>query len=500
MRIPNLPAHALQAGIILIATPALADLSAQDVWNSWKAIASESGQEITIDEETLNGGVLTLRGITSTMTFPDGSAVGSLDELTLSEQGDGTVSIGVTPEYPFRMTATGSDDEVVNMAFVLRQTGLSFVASGDPATISYAFAAPSVEVEMTEFEADGESVELTFSMALDSASGTYEVSGGPLRSIDSALTANAMAMKIVVKDPSEEIDFGLTLAIENVSSTSTGTMSPFAGTQDLGTLLRDGLASEGTVTTGPTTYSADWKQPDGAFKFEGESATGNFDYTLDADGIRYGGGNEDVSMTLQVLSMPFPPFSLDIARSGGEFRMPLIETEAAKDLGLKMNLEGLTLSESAWAMFDPSSGLPRDPANLTIDISGKGKWNIDITNPEAMADAENQASMPGQLEAIDINSLVLSLMGAELTGSGNFVFNNEGVPPMPIGLVDLRLMGGNTLIDKLVEIGLVPEDQAMGVRMMLGLFARPGDGEDTLVSTIEVKEDGSVLANGQRIR
>ena len=36
--------------------------------------------------------------------------------------------------------------------------------------------------------------------------------------------------------------------------------------------------------------------------------------------------------------------------------------------------------------------------------------------------------------------------------------------------------------------------------MMTGMFARPGDGEDTLVSTIELKEDGAVLANGQRIR
>ena len=49
-------------------------------------------------------------------------------------------------------------------------------------------------------------------------------------------------------------------------------------------------------------------------------------------------------------------------------------------------------------------------------------------------------------------------------------------------------------------MGLIPEDQAVGARLMLGLFARPGDGPDTLVSTIEMKEDGSILANGQRIR
>jgi hypothetical protein len=36
--------------------------------------------------------------------------------------------------------------------------------------------------------------------------------------------------------------------------------------------------------------------------------------------------------------------------------------------------------------------------------------------------------------------------------------------------------------------------------MMMGLFARPGPGEDELVSKIEVTEDGQVLANGQRIK
>jgi hypothetical protein len=36
--------------------------------------------------------------------------------------------------------------------------------------------------------------------------------------------------------------------------------------------------------------------------------------------------------------------------------------------------------------------------------------------------------------------------------------------------------------------------------MMMGLFARPGGGEDELVSTIEINEEGHVLANGQRIQ
>ena len=55
-------------------------------------------------------------------------------------------------------------------------------------------------------------------------------------------------------------------------------------------------------------------------------------------------------------------------------------------------------------------------------------------------------------------------------------------------------------MDKLVAMGLLPQDQAMGARMMLGLFARPGEGEDTLVSKIEVSGDGAISANGQRLQ
>ena len=49
-------------------------------------------------------------------------------------------------------------------------------------------------------------------------------------------------------------------------------------------------------------------------------------------------------------------------------------------------------------------------------------------------------------------------------------------------------------------MGLLPEDQAMGARMMMGMFAVTGQGEDTLTSKIEVTGDGQVKANGQRLR
>ena len=90
-----------------------------------------------------------------------------------------------------------------------------------------------------------------------------------------------------------------------------------------------------------------------------------------------------------------------------------------------------------------------------------------------------------------------------VTGTGALTFDNTdlvtfGGMPAPTGQIDLKLVGGNTLMDKLVAMGLLPEDQAMGFRMMLSMFAN-ATGEDELSSVLEFK-DGGFFANGQRLQ
>jgi hypothetical protein len=104
-----------------------------------------------------------------------------------------------------------------------------------------------------------------------------------------------------------------------------------------------------------------------------------------------------------------------------------------------------------------------------------------------------------------VNALTLALAGARLTGGGDFTFDNDDLStfpgmPKPTGALELELTGGNALLDTLVAMGLLPQEQAMGARMMLGMFARPGSSPDSLTSRIEVTEEGQVLANGQRLR
>jgi len=105
---------------------------------------------------------------------------------------------------------------------------------------------------------------------------------------------------------------------------------------------------------------------------------------------------------------------------------------------------------------------------------------------------------------VTLNNLSLKLGGAELTGLGDFTFDNTdletfGGMPRPVGEVTMNIKGGNALIDSLVQMGLIPEDQAMMGRMMMGMFAR-SVGDDELSSKIEINDQGHVIANGQRIQ
>ena len=111
----------------------------------------------------------------------------------------------------------------------------------------------------------------------------------------------------------------------------------------------------------------------------------------------------------------------------------------------------------------------------------------------------------GDTHALSVNDLLVQAVGAKLTGKGAFTFDNTDmrtIPgmPRPEGAIDLALNGANALIDNLIAMGIISDQEAMPARMMMGMFAVPGDGPDSLKSKIEINAQGHILANGQRIK
>jgi hypothetical protein len=199
----------------------------------------------------------------------------------------------------------------------------------------------------------------------------------------------------------------------------------------------------------------------------------------------------------QSLMTGMPAMSAKIASADTSISIPLENIDIAKPANVKLELSDMTLSDSVWGMFDPASHLSRDAVNLDIDLTGNVIWDTKIAdiNPEKMA------GPPIFLENVTINALNLQAAGAELTTKGAVELNNDIFPPVPAGEVEVSIKGGNGLIDNLVAAGIIPAEQAMMAKgMSMMFFTAGGDGDDHLVSKLNMTADGHISANGMPIK
>ncbi len=396
------------------------------------------------------------------------------------------------------------EGEKVNLTMVIGQPDLSVVASGGDGAVTYDFSGSQVTVSVPGLTVNGEPLEMTADIVASDFVGTYVMTEGEMANITSELTAASVTVDIDAKEPGGDGAFAMDAEFAELVATSEGNLGMMSAMEDLPVLLASGFTTAGEFTHGAATYAIDFQDDSDAFQMQGSSDAGRLAIDLDADAISYEVGNSGLAFTMSGSDIPLPEIAASFAEFGVGFLMPLSKSEEPQDFGMNLTLDGLQVSDMIWGLADPSGALPHDPATLIVDVSGQANWLVDIMDAEAAEMMGDE--MPAELHTLDLNELRVALAGALLTGMGAFTFDNSDLEtfdglPAPTGTIDLTLVGGNALIDTLVAMGLLPEDQAMGARMMLGLFARPGDGEDTLTSKIEVDgATGAISANGQRLQ
>ena len=491
-------------------TAAFADVTAEQVWADWRDYMKDSGYTLEATE-TRSGDTLTVSGISMTFEVPeeDMTIDMSMGDMNFVDNGDGTVSITLAPSLPIDISVDAEDGEDVEIGLDYATEGLTIDVSGDPENMTYAYSAANIALTLVSLNIEGEDVPMDefgqaeFRMA--DVEGTTEMSVGNLRQSVQKVTTGAVSY---VMDFNEPDDGGGRFVIrgeaEGMEFDGTASLPNDMDPEQMAAALKAGFAFDGSFSF--TNGSSNFNFNDGDESAQGtsSSSSGQIGLKMDESGITYSGEGTDIAMSMAGAEIPFP-LELSMQQAGFNLMVPVTAGEGEQDFAFALTLGDFTMSDLIWGIFDPSGQLPRDPATVAFDTSGTVKLLVDLLDPEEMEKIEEGESMPGELHSLDLNSLTVSAAGAELTGDGSFTFDNsdlttfEGMPA-PTGSVNLMLVGGNALLDKLVAMGFVPEEQAAGARMMMGLFAVPGDGEDTLTSTIEVKGDGQVLANGQRIK
>ena len=487
----------------ILPTATLADLSALEVWDSWKSYAETFGQSVTVGSQEASGDALILRDVTLAMAFAEGNVSGTLEMLEFRERSDGTVALTMAPDFPLSVTIDPAVGEAVDLGIIFRQEGASIIASGDVGNIFFDYLASQVSVDIDKLFVDGVDIVGTMNVTLNDVDGKYALDSKGGKSYTSQLATDDVTFTVIFDEPDDGGSFAMTGSIEDLRSNSTISLPEGIDMADPTAIFTSGVNMQGEISTGGSGYLIKLDNGPESFSLNTSSGASSLDFAILDGSINYGGTANDIFYTFESPQIPFTEVEVKLAEFAFRLLVPLVKSNEPSDFAFLIRLAGFEISDMIWGIFDPGGIMPRDPATISIDVSGQMNWLVDIMDPAIAEEFDGES--PAELHSLTINDITLSAVGAEVTGSGDFTFDNsdletfDGVPA-PTGSAVVNMFGLNGLMDRLMQMGFLPPDQAGVGLMMLGLFARAGDGEDTYTSTIEIKGDGSIFANGQQVK
>lgn len=479
---------------LLLAQPSLADVTPEDVWQNWQGIYAEMGGKLTTTSVDRIGDTLVISGLKNTVDAGLGKNEVALDELRLRDLGDGTVEVTMSDELRFSSETPGFEGaKTIGTKGRAKMPDLLGTVSGTPEDMAYALEMPQLDL-LVEPREDGKAIG-KLELLLSGCIARYHLAGpADAKQLDGEFKASSAALNL----DGEDANTGLRASV-NAADVSAHMTGNFAGFEeaDLADALAKGLAVDMGFGVGALNYDFDVSGSDTA-RLTGDSQGGDMRIAIDAAKILMAGSGKAVKASFSSADLPIPEVGFSYDEGAFNLTMPLAKADGPQDFTVLTKIVNLQTVEELWALFDPMGLLPHDPATLVFDASGQVRLKSDL-----MASAKG-AAPDGELHALSINEITARFGGADLTGQGALTFDNDDLTtysgvPAPTGKLDFKLLGGNAFLDKLVNMGLIGPDEAMGARLMLAMFSKVGPGPDELTSALEFK-DKHFFANGQQLQ
>ncbi|WP_425039249.1 DUF2125 domain-containing protein [Primorskyibacter sp. S187A] len=490
-----------------IVSPAQADLAPAEVWNGLKGYFESFGYDVS-GAETGGADDLTVADTLLSMTLPDseGTITVELGQLQFMDTGD-AVAISFPEVMPIRFDLLPqSGAPAVQGVVEYRQAGLEMSVSGSASDMDFTYAAEALDLALTELSIDGEARGADVAraqMTLSEVAGETQMTIAALRDVSQGLTMGEVSFDVFFADPSEPTTLSqFTGSWKNLDMTSEAKLPLIMDMTDFPALLASGFTLAATMTHQGSSQDINATDRGEILASSTTTASGVTDLSLGGNAMSITSESRNVTMQTAGGDLPFP-VALTAETTQFGLAGPLSKTDGAAPFAFNLTLGSFEMNDLIWSLLDPTGQLPRDPATLEIDLSGMVRVLLDMFDPQS-AMAIQQGARSLELDTLALNALTLDAAGAKLTGEGAFTLDNtdrqtfRGLP-RPEGEVTLELTGANKLIDTLVRMGIIPQEQAMGARMMMAMFAQPV-GDDQLRSKIEINSSGHVLANGQRIQ
>jgi hypothetical protein len=476
-----------------------ADVTAQEVWDSWQEqMGMYAAADITVGSEEMSGDTLVVSGLSVSTASPDMSTSYTIDEIRFTEDG-GNVVITMSESYP--ITITPPSDAVITLDAT--NSGLEIVVSGDPDAMNYEMSADSIAIAFRDFVDADLTLAGDAQIVLNDLSGNYTTVKDALMTVDYDMTIASMDVLVDLQLPGGKGEYitggGKIMGMNMVANVAMPLDADFEKPE---MLFESGFAVDGSYTVEGADYVFD-VNVDGD-QFAGSATTGATDFAITAttEKVAYDVSANDVAASVTTSELPFP-VDVSFAEYGIGFEMPMGKSDKPENFRMSIDLVDMAIGDMIWGMIDAGNILPHDPATLQIALSGTAQPMINMMNPEEQGTL-GFGELPFELNTLSLDTLNVSVAGAAVTGAGDFTFDPTDTQtfapmPRPEGEVAIKVNGLNQLIDNLIAMGLVPEEQVMGPRMMIGMFAQT-TGEDQLETALEVNGEGHVLVNGQRVK
>lgn len=521
--------------LIVAASPVFAEVTPADVWENIAAYYDDLGYQLDAGSRQEEGDRLVLEDVTisasAAMTAGGGMTV-TAPRVVLSQTGGGDVRTVFEGAITGKVVVPDGAEQPGGVDFTMSMPGNEMVTSGEAGDMLHQLRYPETVIDMVIHGSDGEHMPIKITST--DGTGSYRTVTGESTEIsyDLEIAGTRIEMKI---ERGEHASDGPDEGVINVTMQDldlTGQMNMPGGDYNFAAGMNDALRA-GAAMGFDVSYGAmagdlhlSGKDEDGQqmqVKGSFSGAGGDVTMAMNGDMLRYAGSAGQVSAAMSGGDLPFP---ITYEAESGDFdvQVPLLKSDTPQPFKFSYALKGLQLGEQIWAMFDPTAQLPRDPADLTIDVGGQLLVKRDLMDPELQARIADvtepvdgadeltpeqlaelmelrQQIQPFEPKGFVIRQVALKALGAGIDISGQLAVPEGGAADEPVGELNGTFTGINALLDKLVAMGLVPGDQVMGARMMMMMFARPVEGQDdTLTTKLEFREGGSVFANGQQVK
>lgn len=487
--VPALTAFALACS----STAALADLRAQDLWQSWQSSVAASGLQLAAQSAETEGQALRLAGLTLVL---NPNATLNIRELTLTDTEAGDVTI--IPGEAWVDYAAGRDP------LQIRHNDLVITATAPAAAgVRYALRARDLTtllpLPQRAQEGSAPVIHVTETQFIG-LRGSYTDQPGALRSLETDLKADRLISTTRIKgeDPADPVARSETegLALRGrIGWSALAHPAKIRTAAEFETALGLGLSLNFDMAQGLTRSDARAQTPV-SYRWQMRSEPSEARFAFDAGGLRASAGGGAISLHLQSPALPGP---LDFGLAAADFalELPVIAREVAAPYALRLALRDVTVSETGWAMIDSGRLLPRDPLQMEIDLTGTTLLDLTKINAPWQPGSPALGAVP---ETLSLRNVMLSLAGAEATMTGDFRFDHSGPVPHPLGSATLGLTGAEQLIDTLSALGVLTQANAGVARVMLTQLMTPAAGKDIRSTLLEGRPDGGLYVNGTRMR